>query len=877
MTTNGRFVLSLHELARTDARRAGVKAANLGDLLRAGFPVPAGFVLTVEAFERFTASHGFSPASAPDAVAAAPLPPDVVADLAGAHRTLLATSGSVPDAPLAVRSSGVAEDLPGASFAGQYETVLGVRGGVDVQRAVARCWASAYSARVTAYQARGVAAGVPAMAVLVQLLVQADAAGVAFSANPVTGDRDEVVVSAVRGLGERLVSGVAQPDEWFVRDRRIAASRVVEGAIGPDEAEQIAALVRDVETHFGVPQDVEWALLDGALFVLQARPVTGLPVPRVSQPPRSHGGPAELEEPLPVPIEAPEGFWQREASHFPRPLSRMGAGILDAHNRAFREMFSTYGLLLEGIEMREIGGWIYARAVPLGGKDRPTPPPPLLWLLARIAPPLRARLRICRAAIAADLHGRHVERWYGEWQPDLARRVGDLTAVDLPGLTDAGLESHLETVEALVDDCLRVHFLLHGAMVMLLGEFTFACRDLLGWSNRKMLELLAGLSGRSTEPAERLAELARIGAASPGVRPLLDRFDQLGVEEVLAADPAFGEAFRAYLREFGCRVLGYELVEPTLAERPDLVLGLVRDQVLRTYDPAADAEALAARRISALTEARATLAGRVRDLVRFERALARAERAYPVREDSELYTVSAPLGILRYAALEVGRRLESQAQLDAAEDVFFLAFPEAHAALRSGHRQHETVARRRRERAWVEAHPGPATYGRDPGPPPPAAVFPGEAAFAMAAVGEVLLDEMLAQKESQQVQATGEVVTGIAAAIGMYQGPARVVMDERDFGKVQAGDVLVCPITSPVWSVLFPSIGALVTDTGGILSHAAIIAREYRIPAVVGTGNATTLLRDGQLVTVDGDAGAIHLAAAARATAPARSVPGVRR
>jgi rifampicin phosphotransferase len=838
---NGCYVLRLDELSRADARRTGFKAAHLGELLRAGFAVPAGFVLTVEAFERFCAFNAFDQSTTATEVAEAPLPDDVGEALLAAHAT-------IPDVALAVRSSGVAEDLPGASFAGQYETLLGVRGQADLVRAVSHCWSSAFSERVAAYRSGGLNGAVAPLAVLVQLLVAPDAAGVAFTVNPVTGGRDEVVVSAVRGLGERLASGVAQPDEWVVRDGRALPRHSPEDAIRPSHALLIADAARRIEAFFEEPQDIEWALAADELFVLQARPVTALPPP---------------VEPVPLAVQVPPGYWEREATHFPRPLTPMAADLmLELQNPAFSEMFAAYGLLLERIEMREIGGWVYARAVPLGGKDRRAPPPPLMWLLARTVPQLRNRIGACRQAIRSDRHGRDIDRWCDEWQPDLAARIGALSGVELDGLSDAGLQRHLDALTHLLRDCVRIHFLLHGAMLMVLAEFGFACRDLLGWDDLRMLELLNGLSEKSSAPSRRLAELAQAAARSPSVRSVLERLDDGSVERACAADAAFAARFADYLREYGCRALSYEFVEPTLAERPELILQLIRDQVERGYDPSADAEVHTARRRAAAGEARRLLAGREADTARFDRALARAERAYPVREDSEFYTVSAPLGVMRYAALEVGHRLAARGRIDGPRDVFLLTLDEARAALASGRSQREPVAQRRAERAWTVAHPGPASYGRHPGVPPSSRVLPREARFAMEALQWAMLERILAPQASQQVQVVDDRLCGIAASAGTHTGSVRVVMDETDFGKVQAGDVLVCLITSPVWSVLFPSIGALVTDTGGTLSHAAIIAREYRLPAVVGTGNATSLLKDGQLVTVDGSAGLITLSSA---------------
>jgi phosphoenolpyruvate synthase/pyruvate phosphate dikinase len=169
------------------------------------------------------------------------------------------------------------------------------------------------------------------------------------------------------------------------------------------------------------------------------------------------------------------------------------------------------------------------------------------------------------------------------------------------------------------------------------------------------------------------------------------------------------------------------------------------------------------------------------------------------------------------------------------------------------------VTRRRGERAFVEQHPGPATYGKDPGPPPPLDALPAEARFTMTALLWYIGRVFEAAASSRAQQAGTEVLGGIAASPGRYTGPVRVVNDEFDFGKLRPGDVLVCPITSPVWSVLFPSVGALVTDTGGLLSHPAIIAREHGVPAVAATGNATALLRDDQVVTVDGTTGQVEV------------------
>jgi phosphoenolpyruvate synthase/pyruvate phosphate dikinase len=260
------LVMSLDDLTTADAARAGRKAAVLGELRQAGFPVPGGVVLAVEALQQALAAAGLDGDSAPEQVEAAQLP-------TGIAEALTAAADAFGPVPLAVRSSGVDEDLSGASYAGQYETVLGVAA-ADLPAAVRRCWASGFAHHVAAYRSALTAPPGPAMAVLVQPLVPAEAAGVAFSADPVTGDRDTVVVNAVRGPGDRLVNGTASPDEWEVRGSTATRRRTPEDAIDAGAALAVAELTRRVEAQLGAPQDVEWALAGGELYLLQSRPVT---------------------------------------------------------------------------------------------------------------------------------------------------------------------------------------------------------------------------------------------------------------------------------------------------------------------------------------------------------------------------------------------------------------------------------------------------------------------------------------------------------------------------------------------------------------------------------------------------------------------------
>jgi phosphohistidine swiveling domain-containing protein len=827
MTTTTSYVLDLRDAV--DPRLVGRKAATLGRLRRDGFPVPDGVVLVSDALDEALTQAGLPVDASPEAVAAIEVPAAVAAALGAAARRWRGT-------PLAVRSSGAREDLGSSSYAGLYRTVLNVTGEGQLLDAVRQVWASAFNALIRSY--RRVAESESAqLAVLVQPMIQATAAGVAFTADPVTGDRDVVLIEAVRGLGERLVSGAATADEWLLRgDSAHRRTRAGEAAIDAEVATAVGTLARRVEQHFGGPQDVEWAFAAGEVVLLQARPITALP--------------QQLVKPVPVTAEPPPGYWVREASHAPAPWTRFAQVVLRSRTPAIRAMCSELGLLFETIDLRDIGGWEYVRIVPLHDKDRIEPSAPVVPV-----PLLPGRLRECVAAMQADVCGRVIARWYEEWQCEFARRIAYLRDLEVSELNDLDLGAYLKKVLELVDRGLDVHFLLQGAIWITLAELAFTCRDLLRFDDASMFALLAGLSGRSTEPSRAFAPLAELANGRPALRRRL--IERAPVDVVLAQDEQFAAAFTEFMQTHGCRALRYEVAEQNLEERPDVVIGLIADQLATGFDPDRTEAELLAGRTRAAAEARSRLTT-PEDRARFDGALARAERAYPVREDNEYFTLSAPLALVRRAALEIGRRLADRRQIDLPDDIFQLEPEQAQQALRDGAKRHGLVARGKGEHAWALAHPGPASYGKDPGPPPPSDSLPAEARLA----NEGFLwgvEHVFGPDTSSRVGLDG-AVTGVPASPGRYTGPVRVIRSEAEFERLRAGDVLVCPITSPVWSVLFPSIGALVTDTGGILSHPAIIAREYGIPAVVATGNGTVALHDGQLVTVDGTLGIVQIA-----------------
>ena len=387
-----------------------------------------------------------------------------------------------------------------------------------------------------------------------------------------------------------------------------------------------------------------------------------------------------------------------------------------------------------------------------------------------------------------------------------------------------------------------------------LYELGVVCREFLGWDVTQALSLVTGAAHASSEPGRELAALARRLAADPAAFQAITGPGGDRRARLRQSAPWAVQALDEYLERYGHRTVNLDPGEPTWFERPEMVAGLLEQQVRHAGAGSGEVGVQA----DALAHARAELAGRSEeDRARFERALAYARRAYGVREDNIVWLDNQPSALLRYCAVEIGRRLADRGVLARATDAIFLEEPELRAALSRTDAQdlRGLVVRRKAERAWVSAHPGPPCYGKDPGPPPDLSALPPALRLVNAAVIQTV---QLMLGPSTPQDAPGEL-QGVPGSPGRYSGTVRIVRDETEFAKLGPGDVLVAPVTSPPWSVLFLQAGAVVTDGGGVLSHTAVIAREYGIPAVLATGEATRRLSDGDLVSVDGTAGIVSI------------------
>jgi phosphohistidine swiveling domain-containing protein len=773
-----------------DAARCGQKAATLAALRRGGHNVPDGFVIPVG------------------------MPCD--------REALLAPLAALGAGPYAVRSSGVAEDRADASFAGQYESVLGVDTLDDVVSAAGRVLASGKTARVAAYRAGLDAAGAP-LAVLVQRLVAAEAAGVLFTRNPVTGD-DELVLEAVRGLGDRLVDGGAEAERWIQRRTRLEAPPAPR-VLDERTVQQLVALGARIERERGGPQDIEWALAGGEIFVLQARPITGLPR-------RPH-------------IEIPPGRWMKDTGHFTGPVTPAAATILlPAYEAALEAALADFGIPMKTMRQRSFGGEVYTQDVDLDGEHHPGTPPPwwLLAILVRVIPSLRRTMRAAEAAMGKLEE--YPRRWDTEWRAAGAARSEAARAGDLGPRSDAELQRHCDELCELLVAHLTLHFQLTMPSLVGLYELKVCTEELLGWDLARTMDLLTGLSGATVAANRELEPIAR--DLDPGV---LDR----GLDAVLAS-PA-GERMRRWLAHWGLRTVDVDPGTPMLAERGELVLSLLREA--RQPKRPGDAPERPERR-AALERARGALSGADRE--RFEAALAYAERVYGTRDDNVLYTEGFTSGLIRRASLEVGRRLVERGALRHATDIGYLERNEMAAALAgtlAGERAIERVTRRRAEEAWVRAHPGPPFHGPAPVPPPSLRGLPAACRRLMNAALWAMNEELTPPTARHSDDGA---LRGVAVSPGRFTGPVRVIRVEAELCELRPGEVLVCPTTHSSWTVAFSKVGALVADGGSILSHPAIIAREHGIPAVVGTVSGTRSLRNGELVTVDGNTGRVERA-----------------
>jgi pyruvate,water dikinase len=814
-----------------DVAVAGGKAANLGRLIRAGFPVPDGFVVTTRAYRYARAQAGVMGG----------LPEEVAEEIRTAYRGM--GGGSV-----AVRSSATAEDMAGASMAGQYETFLDIEGETALVEAVEKCWESLNAPRTQAYlEEHGIDPARVAMAVVVQRLVSADVAGVLFTANPnggIGGGRGEMLVEASWGLGESVVSGRVQPDvltlegttgrvlSATIADKRVelsagshaekpvAEARRRQACLGGRDVHRLWQLGKRAERHFGSPQDLEWAIHAGELYLLQSRPITTLEEAEAYEEVLR-----ETRQKLRAEAAKGNGPWVvhnlGETLPHPTPLTWSVVGRFMSGAGGYGEMYRMAGFVPSERAGREgflerIAGRVYmdvARApemfsagFPYGydvellkrsvdvSQAAPTVPRGTMQERAaagRMLSRVDAKLRQLAEGYDRHLRGLEfveLERFVGE-QRKMA--LGELSA---EGLIDVWRGHEREVMDVFAPKSLMPS-LISG---MALGDLRAFLAEHFWEEDAEALaqELSSGGPANRTVVAD--AELYEVGTGTRTVE--------------------------AWVAAHGHRAAGeFDLAAARWRERP----AMVREMAARLAAGEGPLERHA-RQAEAVDKRVAGLRERLRwvDRARFDHLLDVVRRYVAFREDGKDFLMMG-YAFLRELALEAGRRL------DIGEDVFYLTREDLFDALRVGFAPYHLIERRK------------AAYG-------------AEARVRLPRV----IDAGAIERLGEAAVASGVVTRGghkaFAVSTGEAVGPARIFHSPTDWGagagEIGKGYILVCPSTDPSWTPLFVNAAGLVLECGGALSHGAVVAREMGLPAVV-LPEATRLFTDGEAVRVDGARG----------------------
>ncbi len=864
---------------------AGGKGANLARLIEAGFPVPGGFIVTTAAYQAFLQENNL--ARVIEAALARLKPGDpaslelvsrVIREQFGAGRVPAALAAElrttylaqpIAHMAVAVRSSATAEDLPDLSFAGQQDTFLNVVGEEALLSAVIRCWSSLWTARAIGYRARN---GIPhegvALAVVVQTMVEAEAAGVLFTANPLTGRRTETVIDAVAGLGEALVSGQVTPDHYVVGP---AGGQIVtrqlsgEVAVLPDDViRELAALGERIAAHFGMPQDIEWAWAEGTLWIVQARPITSLyPLPDGMDPAgglkilASIGAFQGVLAPFtPLGCDTLAAFVARVGRYFgyDRTYATQTA-LFTAGERLFVDLTPPLRngtgrkVMLAALSQIEPGiGQAISQVLVDRGVVPVRPGFSLRFRgqLARFLLPLLPRAMT--ALVRPDYSRRMAQQAIERGVADFDRRAG----------ASVTLAQRLDLLEDIAD-FLRRYMFYH-----LLPSFApgLGCLNILYRLAEQTpagptlaLEITRGLPHNvTTEMDLALWHASREIAADPDAQAAFEQPDAALAAAYAARSlpPVALAVLDDFLARYGMRGVGeIDLGRTRWREDPVPVIAALRSY-LQIADTAQAPDAVFARGAEAAQAAVDRLAAAVRPLhrgwfkARLVRWAARRVRALAGQRESPKFTIIRLFGLAREGLLASGADLATAGVLERPEDIFYLRLDELHQLADAEARGFGAydygalrgLVRERRARFDRELH--------------------------RRQVPRVLLNDGQAFYEGMTEEAPAASVddaatlTGSAVSPGVVEGRVRVVLNPTA-AHLQPGEILVCPGTDPSWTPLFLAAGGLVMEVGGMMTHGSVVAREYGIPAVVGVTRVTQRLKTGQRVRVDGSSGRVTI------------------
>jgi pyruvate,water dikinase len=812
----------------TRIAEVGGKAANLGALSRIdGIHVPPGFCVTTAAFERIAEGAaigdlldrlgaddreaiGTLSAEIRRAIEEAPVPDDLAEAI---------TRSVDPSTAYAVRSSATAEDMPTASFAGQQDSYLNVTGPAAVLAHVRRCWASLFTDRAVAYRLRnGFDHRKVHMAVVVQQMVLADAAGILFTADPVTGDREVASVDAVAGLAEDLVSGLVNPDVYQVRDDEVVRAPAG-GVLTGEQVRTLVRLGRRIEAHFGRPQDIEWCLAGDGFAIVQSRPITTLfPIPAVADD-EHHIFLSVGHQQMMTDAMRPLGWsmWQLTAM---APMLEAGGRLFvdatrlltsPARRAAFLAMSERTDPLtrdaLATVLDRGFLPEVPDGAVPdatAGGAPEPIETDPA------IVAELIERSEASVAALRRDLRGRSG-----------------------PELFDFLLEAFQEH-KRMLGDPVSIRAIMAGMDAS--WWLDDRLQEWLGEKNAAGVLTLSAPGNITSEMGLALLDVADAIRPHPQVVAFLEGGGPIDELPRIEGGTQARDAIEAYLDRYGMRCVGeIDITRPRWRERPATLVPVILDNV-RTFEPGAAARRFEQGRREAQQKAQEVLV-RLRELpggaekaAETARMIDRVRTFIGYREYPKYAIISRYFAYKQALTEEAARLVRTGATADP-EDFFYLTFAEFHEAARTGRVDAGLIRQRRDEFRAYRALTPPRVLTSD-----------GEAL-----TGSYRRDDVPAG-----------ALAGLPVSAGTVEGRARVVLD-MDQADLEPGDILVTAHTDPSWTPLFVAIAGLVTEVGGAMTHGAVIAREYGLPAVVSVVDATRLIADGQRIRVHGGDGYVEI------------------
>jgi phosphoenolpyruvate synthase/pyruvate phosphate dikinase len=835
------YVLSFQEIDQTQVAVVGGKGASLGELSRIeGIRVPAGFCVTTDAFRRIMVDAPSIDDRLDRLSRLTPDDPESVRTLCAEIRRSV-EGIAIPDdlaavissavnrlgeqAAYAVRSSATAEDLPTASFAGQQDTYLNIVGPAAILQHVSRCWASLFTERAVTYRLRnGFDHRKVYMAVVVQQMVFPKAAGIMFTADPVTSNRTIVSVEASFGLGEALVSGLVNADVYKVRDGEIVTKSVAEQpALTDAQVVRLAQLGRRIEAHFDRPQDIEWCLVDDGFQIVQSRPITTLfPIPETD----------DRENHVYVSVGH-----QQMMTDAMKPL-----GVSVWQLTAIPPMHEAGGRLFVDVTSRLASPASRAALLELMGRGDPLIRNALETVLDRDdfvpslpdAGPAGPLFGAGSAAIESDPH--IVTGLIERGQASIAALRRDIRTTSGPALFDFLLDA-FEEHKRVLSEPLSMQVIMAGM------EATWWLNDnleeWLGEKNAADALTLSAPGNVTSEMGLALLDVADVIRPHPEVVEFLQDVEDEGfLDELpkLAGGTEARDAIESYLDRYGMRCVGeIDITRPRWSERPTTLVPVILDNI-KLFEPGAGKRRFDQGRQEARTNEqeildrlRATPDGEHK-AEETKRMIDRVRTFIGYREYPK-YVIVSRYFVYKEALLEEAERLVHADVLREKEDIFYLTFHELHDVVRTNRADDELIDQRKDAFRSYQVLTPPRVLTSD-----------GEAV-----PGAYRRDDVPA-----------DALAGLAVSAGIIEGRARVIRDMSE-ADLEAGDILVTAHTDPSWSPLFVAIIGLVTEVGGLMTHGAVIAREYGLPAVVGVENATRLIRDGQRIRVNGTDGYIEI------------------